>query len=72
MNPQSVFTGAAISAEVKNKVLTNTYKLLAMTLLFSGAMAALSMAIALPPGVSLFSSIGAISLVWFFLPKTAN
>ena len=72
MNPQSVFTGAAISAEVKNKVLTNTYKLLAMTLLFSGAMAALSMAIALPAGFSLVASIGAIVLVWFVLPKTAH
>jgi len=72
MNPQSVFTGAAVSAEVKNKVLRDTYKLLAMTLLFSGAMAAVSMAVALPPAMSLFASIGAIVLVWFVLPKTAN
>ncbi len=72
MNPQSVFTGAAVSAEVKNKVLRNTYKLLAMTLLFSGAMAAVSMAIALPPITSLIATIGALVLVWFVLPKTAN
>ncbi|HFE39260.1 MAG TPA: Bax inhibitor-1/YccA family protein [Gammaproteobacteria bacterium] len=72
MNPQSVFTGAAISAEVKNKVLRDTYKLLSMTLLFSGLMAAVSMMVALPPATSLLASIGAIVLVWFVLPKTAN
>ncbi len=72
MNPQSVFTGAAVSAEVKNKVLRNTYKLLAMTLFFSGAMAAVSMAIALPPITSIIATIGALVLVWFVLPKTAN
>ncbi len=72
MNPQSVFTGSAISAAEKNKVLTNTYKLLAMTLVFSAVMAGVSMAIALPPMVSLIASIGALVLVWFVLPKTAH
>jgi len=72
MNPQSVFTGQAASAEVKNKVLRDTYKLLAMTLFFSAVMAGVSMAIALPPITSLIASIAALVLVWFVLPKTAN
>jgi len=72
MNPNTVFTGSAVSAEVKNKVLRDTYKLLAMTLLFSGLMAGVSMAIAMPPIMSLVASIGAIVLVWFVLPKTAH
>ncbi|MDH3325933.1 MAG: Bax inhibitor-1/YccA family protein [Gammaproteobacteria bacterium] len=72
MNPQSVFTGSAVSSAEKNKVLTNTYKLLSMTLVFSALMAGVSMAVALPPMISLISSIGAIALVWFVLPRTAN
>ena len=72
MNPQSIFTGSAVSAAEKNKVLTNTYKLLAMTLVFSALMAGVSMAIALPPMTSLIASIGAILLIWFVLPKTAH
>ena len=72
MNPQSIFNGSAISAAEKNKVLTNTYKLLSMTLFFSAVMAGVSMVIALPPMMSLISSIGALLLVWFVLPKTAH
>ena len=72
MNPQTVFTGSAVSAEVKNKVLRNTYQLLAMTLFFSAVMAGVSMAIALPPMTSMIASIGALVLVWFVLPRTAN
>ncbi len=72
MNPQSVFTGSAISAAEKNKVLTNTYKLLSMTLFFSALMAGVSMVIALPPMTSLIASIGAMLLIWFVLPRTAN
>ena len=72
MNPQSIFTGSATSAAEKNKVLTNTYKLLAMTLVFSALMAGVSMAIALPPMTSLIASIGAMLLIWFVLPKTAH
>jgi len=72
MNPQSVFTGSAVSAEVKNKVLRNTYKLLSMTLLFSGLMAYVSMVVSPPPFTSLIASIGALVLVWFVLPRTAQ
>ncbi len=52
-----------------NKVLRSTYALLSMTLVFSGLMAALSMAIAPPPMISLVCTIGAIVLLMFVLPK---
>jgi modulator of FtsH protease len=54
------------------KVLRNTYTLLAMTLLFSAAMAGVSMAIEMSRGVSLMCSLGALALVWLVLPRTAN
>ena len=72
MNPQIIFTGSVVSAEVKNKVLRSTYQLLAMTLFFSALMAGVSMAVAPPPMVSMIASIGALILVWFVLPRTAN
>ncbi|TJY59338.1 Bax inhibitor-1/YccA family protein [Sinimarinibacterium sp. CAU 1509] len=53
-------------------VLRNTYLLLSMTLLFSAAMAALSMAIAVPYGLSLVCSLVAMGLLWFAVPRTAN
>lgn len=54
------------------KVLRNTYTLLAMTLLFSAAMAGISMSIGLGQGASLICSLGALALVWLVLPRTAN
>jgi len=60
------------SALATNKVLRQTYQLLSMTLLFSGAMAALSMFLNMPVGVSMVCSIGAIVLLWFVLPKFAE
>jgi modulator of FtsH protease len=62
---------AAISPEA-TKVLRNTYTLLAMTLLFSAVMAAVSMSIGLGRGASIVCSLGALALVWFVLPRTAN
>ncbi len=55
-----------------NKVLKNTYSLLSMTLLFSALMAGLSMFLAVPPMMSMISSIGAIAIMWFVLPRTEN
>ena len=55
-----------------NKVLKNTYILLSTTLIFSGIMAAVGMAIQLSFGASLGCSLGAMALIWFVLPKTAN
>lgn len=55
-----------------NKVLRNTYMLLSMTLLFSAVMAGVSMAMAVPYGVSLITSLIAMVLLWFVVPRTAN
>ncbi|MGQ9425292.1 Bax inhibitor-1/YccA family protein [Gilvimarinus sp. F26214L] len=59
------------SAEV-SKVLRNTYALLGLTLLFSAATAGISMAINLGFGAALMMSLGALGLIWFALPRTAN
>jgi len=55
-----------------NKVLRNTYMLLAMTLLFSTVTAGLSMALRVPPFTYMLSLGGALVLMWFVLPRTAN
>ncbi len=57
------------SALSTNKVLRQTYALLSMTLLFSAAMAGVSMMMGLPVGISMVSSIAAIVLLMFVLPK---
>lgn len=61
--------GGALST---NKVLRNTYLLLSVTLLFSAAMAGVSMAINMPYGASLVCSLVALGLLWFVVPRTAN
>jgi modulator of FtsH protease len=55
-----------------NKVLKNTYLLLAGTLGFSALTAMLSMALAMPPWVYMVSVIGAMLLGMFVLPRTAE
>lgn len=60
------------SALATNKVLRNTYLLLSVTLLFSALMAGLSMAIQVPFGGYLASTLVAFGLLWFVLPRTAN
>lgn len=55
-----------------NKLIRNTYSLLAMTLLFSAVMAAVSMAVDLGRGTYLVSTLLAFGLIWFALPRTAN
>jgi len=52
-----------------NKVLRQTYALLSMTLLFSAAMAVVSMVMAVPHGLAMGASIGAIVLLMFVLPR---
>lgn len=55
-----------------SKVLRNTYALLAMTLLFSAFTAGVSMLINMPFGGAMACSFGALALIWFVLPRTAN
>jgi modulator of FtsH protease len=59
-------------SQVRNKVLKNTYALLSMTLLFSGLMAAVSMALNPPYFTGMITSIAALALIWLVLPRTAN
>lgn len=72
MNEANLYTERAIPAVAVNKVLKNTYTLLSVTLLFSALMAGLSMALRMPPMVSLLSIGGAFLLLWLVLPKVAN
>ena len=67
----STLSTAGRSVEI-NKVLRNTYFLLAMTLAFSATTAAISMAAGLGHGVGLVMSLVAMGLIWFVLPRTAN
>jgi modulator of FtsH protease len=55
-----------------NKVLKNTYALLSITLFFSALMAFASIAIEPPRSIGLFTMLGAMGLIWFALPRTAN
>lgn len=68
----STVTRTASSVLATNKVLRNTYMLLALTLLFSGFTAALSMFINMPPMTYLISTIGAMVIAMFILPRFAN
>lgn len=67
MNTQT--TGLALET---NKLIRNTYTLLAMTLLFSAVTAAVGMMLNMNPLISLLTLGGAMVLIFFVLPKTAN
>lgn len=77
MEDKSLYTaqtarGGVDSVLATNRVLKNTYMLLSMTLLFSSFTAVASMALNLSHGVGLLTSLVAIALLWFVLPRTAN
>jgi modulator of FtsH protease len=73
MNPNySVASRASSSALATNKLIRNTYTLLSMTLLFSAVTAAVGVMMHVSQGLALGSTIGAIALLWFVLPRTAN
>ena len=55
-----------------NKLIKNTYMLLSGTLVWSALMAIVSMVIAPSPMISLGTSVGALIMLWFVLPRTAN
>jgi modulator of FtsH protease len=55
-----------------NKLIKNTYMLLSGTLVWSALLAMVSMAIAPSPTISMGTSLGALGLLWFVLPRTAN
>jgi len=70
MQNTTPFPRTGESALQTNKVLRSTYALLAMTLLFSAAMATLSVFIGPPRMVALVCSLAALGLIWFVLPRT--
>jgi modulator of FtsH protease len=71
-NVDYTLTRGAGRAVATNKVLKNTYLLLAATLAFSALMAGVSMVMAVPPWMYMVSVIGAMVLGLFVLPRTAN
>ena len=67
-----ISSNAALSGVVVNKVLRNTFTLLAMTLLFSAVTAGASMALNVPFMVGLGCSVAALGMLWFVIPRVAN
>ncbi|MBI2798920.1 MAG: Bax inhibitor-1/YccA family protein [Gammaproteobacteria bacterium] len=65
-------THSSTSVLSSNRLVRNTYALLSLTLLFSAATCALSMVVDMGRGTYLASSIAALMLIWFVLPRTAN
>ena len=55
-----------------NKLIKNTYMLLSMTLIFSGVMAFLSIALQAGHGMAMVATLVGIGLLWFVLPRTQN
>ncbi|MYM62206.1 Bax inhibitor-1/YccA family protein [Pseudomaricurvus sp. HS19] len=70
---QEIYSQAQQEAVVStNKVLKNTYMLLAMTMGVSAVACGASMTIGLGQGAALLMNLVALALVWFVLPRTAN
>jgi len=73
MNPMNISSTQAQGSELAtNKVLRNTYALLSMTLIFAGFMAFVGTISGIGHGIALISSIVALVMLWFVLPRTAN
>lgn len=72
MNTQTSASITRESALATNKVLRNTYALLAMTLLFSAVMAATSMYMGIPRGAALGATIAGFVVMMFVLPRFQN
>ena len=71
MNRDSVYSGSQPSVLETNKVLRNTYMLLAMTLVFSAVCAGITMAMGIGPMMSLGMTIGAF-VTLFIVQKKAE
>ena len=72
MQGNTVSTQVEARVLATNKLIRNTYMLLAITLIFSAVTATISVFLKLPPMTYLLSLGGAIVLMWFVLPRTAN
>jgi len=71
-NPNISIGRSQESILATNKVLKNTYMLLSITLIFSAFTAFIGMQMQIGQGVALIATFGAIGLLWFVLPRTAN
>ena len=69
---QSTVTRSTSSVLATNKVLKNTYLLLSMTLIFSAITAYFGIISGASQTGAMIASFGAIGLLWFVLPRTAN
>ena len=72
MQTTSPITRTSESVLSTNRVLRNTYALLAATLLFSAVMAMVSMAIAPSRMMAMIATFGALGVLMFMLPKFEN
>lgn len=69
---QTVLSRSSASILETNKVIRNTYSLLSMTLLFSALMAFVGTSMHISPMASIVCSLGAMAILWFVLPRTAQ
>ena len=69
---QTVASRPVESVLSTNKGIRSTYQLLSMTLLFSGLMTWLSIAMNASAGMGLVATFAGIAILWFVLPRTAN
>jgi modulator of FtsH protease len=73
MNQHGFSTTQSVDSVLStNKLIKNTYILLSGTLVWSALMAMVSMAVAPPPMISLGTSLAALVMLWFVLPRAAN
>jgi len=71
-NPNISIGRSQESILATNKVLKNTYMLLSISLIFSAITAFIGMQMQIGQGVAMIATFGAIGLLWFVLPRTAN
>jgi modulator of FtsH protease len=72
MQMNTAVTRSSESILQTNKLIKNTYMLLSMTLIFSGVLAYLSIAMNVSHGIAFAASLIGIGLLWFVLPRTQN
>jgi len=72
MQMNTAVTRSTESILQTNKLIKNTYMLLSMTLIFSGVLAYLSIAMNASHGIAFAATLIGIGLLWFALPRTQN
>ena len=72
MQMNTAVTRSSESILQTNKLIKNTYMLLSMTLIFSGVLAYLSIAMNASHGIAFAATLIGIGLLWFALPRTQN